>query len=78
MRRAADKRTGYIRLAIVAVTTAGLVGLGIGIGSANRPFEGRPCSVRNATSDDATGRTMWCNPTMTGNHDVVWQYAPAS
>jgi hypothetical protein len=78
MPRAADKRIGCLRLAIVAVTTAGLVGLGIGIGVAHRPFEGRPCSLRNATSSDATGRTMWCNPTMNGNHDVVWQYAPAA
>jgi hypothetical protein len=78
MRRATDKRIGYLRLAIVAVMTAGLVGLGIGIGYANRPFEGRSCSVRNATSDDATGRIMRCNPTMNGSHDVVWQYAPAS
>lgn len=78
MRGAVDKRIGYLRLAIVAVTTAGLVALGMGIGIAHRPFEGRPCSVRNATSADASGRTLWCNPTMTGNHDVVWQYASAS
>jgi hypothetical protein len=71
VRRATDKRIGYLRLAVVAVTTAGLVGLGIGIGYANRPFEGRSCSVRNATSYDATGRIVWCDPTMTGNHDVV-------
>lgn len=78
MRTATDKRIGYLRLAIVAVTTAGLVGLGVVIGYVNRPFEGGSCSVRNSTSDDATGRIMWCGPAMTGNRDVVWQYAPAS
>ena len=27
-----------------------------------------------ATTQDANGRTMWCNPTMTGDHSLVWQY----
>lgn len=78
MRGAAGQRIEYLRLAIVAVMTAGLVGLGIAIGYANRPFEGRTCSVRNATSDDTTGRITRCNPTINRSDDVVWQYALVS
>jgi hypothetical protein len=28
----------------------------------------------HATTQDGNNRTMWCNPTMTGTHDLVWQY----
>ena len=35
---------------------------------------GDSCTVLHATTVDADGRTMWCNPTMTGAHSLVWQY----
>jgi hypothetical protein len=41
---------------------------------AQAPSPGDSCTVLNATTQDANGRTMWCNPTMTGNHSLVWQY----
>lgn len=74
----ADKKVGYLRLAMVSSTTAVLVALGMGVAYANAPSAGDHCSVRNATAHDAAGRIMWCNPTVSGNHDVVWQFAPAS
>ncbi|BBX63000.1 hypothetical protein MSAS_21740 [Mycobacterium saskatchewanense] len=41
---------------------------------ADAPGPGEACTVLHATTQDANGRTMWCNPTMTGAHTLVWQY----
>jgi hypothetical protein len=41
---------------------------------AQAPSPGDLCSTLHATTQDANGRTMWCNPTMTGDHSLVWQY----
>ena len=41
---------------------------------AEAPGPGSACSVQNSITQDANGRTMWCNPTMTGDHRLVWQY----
>lgn len=41
------------------------------------PSPGQACFVEGATTRDAAGRTMWCNPMMTGNHSLVWQLRPA-
>jgi hypothetical protein len=41
---------------------------------ADVPTPGDTCTVPHATTQDANGRTMWCNPTTTGNHSLVWQY----
>ncbi len=41
---------------------------------ADAPAPGDACKVLHATTQDANNRTMWCNPTMTGTHDLVWQY----
>jgi len=45
---------------------------------ADPPAPGDTCTVLRATTQDANGRTMWCNPTMTGNHSLVWQYGGPS
>jgi hypothetical protein len=74
----ADRKIGYLRLAVVTATTAVLVGLGMGIAYANAPSAGDHCSVRNATTHDAAGHIMWCNPTLSGSHEVVWQHARVS
>lgn len=42
------------------------------------PGPGQACAVEGATTQDAAGRTMWCNPMMTGTHDLVWQLRPAT
>jgi hypothetical protein len=44
------------------------------VATAQAPSPGDSCTVLHATTQDANGRTMWCNPTMTGNHSLVWQY----
>jgi hypothetical protein len=56
----------------LASATAATVGAGTAYGQA--PAPGDSCTVLHATTPDANGRTMWCNPTMTGNHNLVWQY----
>ena len=53
------------RIALVAAAPAA---------EADAPAPGDTCTVLHATTQDANGRTMWCNPTMTGNHSLVWQY----
>ena len=82
MRTAAEKnanrKIGYLRLATVSSTTAVLIALGMGVAHTNAPAAGHPCFVRNATTRDAAGRTIWCNPTTSGSQDVVWRYAPGS
>lgn len=59
---------------IAAVAPAG----GFGVARADVPGPGDACTVLHATTQDANGRTMWCNPTMTGNHSLVWQYGGPS
>lgn len=76
--RTRDRRIGYARLTLVSVATAGLVGLGVGVACLDGPLAGRHCSVREATTHDATGLTLSCSPVSTGNRELVWQYVPAS
>lgn len=45
-----------------------------GVARADPPAPGDACAVLHATTQDVNGRTMWCNPTMTGAHSLVWQY----
>jgi hypothetical protein len=51
---------------------------GGGVARADVPGPGDSCTVLHATTQDANGRTMWCNPTMTGAHSLVWQYGGPS
>ena len=44
------------------------------VARADAPAPGDACTVLHATAQDANNRTMWCNPTMTGAHNLVWQY----
>lgn len=74
--RSRDQRIGYLRLVLLCVTTAGSIGLGVGLAGLDRPLAGRHCSVPNTTVHDATGLTLSCSPA--GSDDAVWQYAPAS
>lgn len=76
--RTRNQRIGYARLMLVSVATAGLIGLGVGVASLDRPLAGRHCFVPDVTTHDATGLTLSCGPASTGNRDLVWQYAPAS
>jgi hypothetical protein len=49
-----------------------------GVARADAPTAGESCTVLHATARDVNGRMMWCNPTMTGNHSLVWQYGGPS
>lgn len=44
------------------------------VARADVPGPGDACTTLHATARDVNGRTMWCNPTMTGAHNLVWQY----
>lgn len=66
-----------LRLVVLATITAIspiAVVAGGGVAHAQAPSPGDSCTVRGATTQDASGKTMWCNPTMTGDHSLVWQY----
>lgn len=76
--RTRNQRIGYARLMLVSVATAGLIGIGVGVASLDRPLAGRQCFVPDVTTHDATGLTLSCGPASTGNRELVWQYAPAS
>ncbi len=62
---------------IAAVTPIALVVVSP-VASADRPSAGDPCTVYHATTQDASGKTMWCNHMMTGTHGLVWQYGGPS
>lgn len=68
------------RLRFLAAALIAAVGplAGAGVARADAPGPGEACTVLHATTQDANGRTMWCNPTMTGNHSLVWQYGGPS
>ncbi|MGB6208605.1 hypothetical protein, partial [Mycobacterium sp.] len=58
---------------VIAVVPIGLVVAG-GVAQADWPAPGDPCPELHATTTDAQGKPMWCNPMMTRTHDFVWQY----
>lgn len=63
-----------LRFLVAVLMAAALPLAGGGVARADTPGPGDACAVLHATTQDANGRTMWCNPTMTGNHSLVWQY----
>ncbi|KKC06527.1 hypothetical protein [Mycobacterium nebraskense] len=60
-----------ILISAAALATAATVSP---VARADAPAPGDACTVLHATTQDANNRTMWCNPTMTGAHNLVWQY----
>jgi hypothetical protein len=62
---------GAVIAAAVAVIGAIVTGK---VAQADPPSPGDPCPALHATTTDAQGQTMWCNPMMTGTHGLVWQY----
>jgi hypothetical protein len=66
-----------LRWFVLAVIVA-LAPVGGGVARADAPAPGDACTVLNATTHDVNGRMMWCNPTMTGAHTLVWQYGGPS
>ena len=66
-------RVSMITASITAFAPMALV-VAAGLAHAQAPSPGDPCPTLHATTQDGSGQTMWCNPTMTGNHSLVWQY----
>jgi hypothetical protein len=71
-------RIRLVMLAMITAVSPIAFAAGGGIAHAQAPSPGDSCTVFHATTQDANGRTMWCNPTMTGNHSLVWQYGGPS
>jgi hypothetical protein len=69
-------RLRFLISAMALVMTAAVSPIGFGVGTAygEAPSPGDSCTQQRTTTQDVNGRTMWCNPTMTGNHSLVWQY----
>lgn len=61
-------------LALAAICFGVATGGAVPSARAQPPSPGDPCTVLHATTEDVNGRTLWCNPTMTGDHSLVWQY----
>lgn len=66
--------TCLIRMVIVSLILAVVVGAGIYFVLVNAPSSGQSCSVRHATAQDADGRTMWCDRAVIGQRQLVWHY----
>ncbi|CAM4332229.1 hypothetical protein MYSE111917_22580 [Mycobacterium senriense] len=47
-------------------------------GRADPPMPGDECTVLHSITQDVNNRPMWCNPTTTGPHALVWQYGGPS
>jgi hypothetical protein len=67
-----------VRLATIAGLVPLVLIVGIGAARADPPSPGDPCSAWHATTQDSSGKTMWCNHMMTGTHGLVWQYGGPS
>jgi hypothetical protein len=63
-----------LAIAIAIPPVAFAAGVTGPVARADVPGPGDSCTVLHATTQDANGRMMWCNPTMTGAHTLVWQY----
>ena len=68
------RRPRYLRRAVAAAALTLAFVVGSVPAQAQAPSPGDSCTVLHATTQDADGKTMWCNPTMTGSHSLVWQY----
>jgi hypothetical protein len=68
-------KVGRVVSAGIVAAVAPIVSIVAAAGAqADPPGPGDPCPELHATTTDAQGKTMWCNPMMTGTHGLVWQY----
>jgi hypothetical protein len=72
--------SGLRSVALATITAVSPIAIvaGSGIARADAPGPGDACTALHATTHDVNGRMMWCNPTMTGDHTLVWQYGGPS
>jgi hypothetical protein len=71
-------RLQFVVLAVFAGVSPIVVASGGAVARADAPAPGDACAVLHATTHDTNGRMLWCNPTMTGAHTLVWQYGGPS
>ncbi len=71
-------RLRFVILATIAAVLPVAFAAEGGVARADPPAPGDTCTVLNATTHDINGRMLWCNPTMTGTHALVWQYGGPS
>lgn len=64
----------FAMLAVIAAVSPIVLVAGAGAAQARGAQPGDSCTVLHATTMGPDGQTMWCNPTMTGSHSLVWQY----
>ncbi|HWS91263.1 MAG TPA: hypothetical protein VN255_11730 [Mycobacterium sp.] len=69
-----------LRFALAMITAVSPIAFvaGGGVARTDVPAPGDACTMLHATTHDVNGRMMWCNPTMTGDHNLVWQYGGPS
>lgn len=71
-------RLRSLPLAGIAAVFALMPAAASGVARADPPAPGDECTVLHATTRDVNNRLMWCNPTTTGPHTLVWQYGGPS
>jgi hypothetical protein len=71
-------RLRFAVLALITAATPIAIVAGGGVAQARGAHPGDSCTVLHAITMGPDGETMWCNPTMTGNHSLVWQYGGPS
>ncbi|MEB4210360.1 hypothetical protein [Mycobacterium sp. 94-17] len=62
------------RSLVLAVAAAAVAIASAVEGRADSPTPGDECTVLHAIARDVNDRPMWCNPTTTGPHTLVWQH----
>ncbi len=67
-------RLRFAALALVAAALPMVFVAGAGVAQARGAHPGDSCTVLHAQTMGPDGQWMWCNPTMTGDHSLVWQY----
>jgi hypothetical protein len=73
------RTVSVVRLVTIAAAASLAVLAVTGLAQADPlPSPGDPCSAWHATTQDSSGRTMWCNHLMTGDHSLAWQYGGPS
>ncbi|WP_445163916.1 hypothetical protein ACTXG5_12355 [Mycobacterium sp. Dal123C01] len=71
-------RLRYVVLAIItAASPITFIAAG-GVANAAPHSPGQPCSGLHATTQDANGRTMWCEPPGPEFNVLLWQYGGPS
>lgn len=77
-RKTLSRKSTVLRLVMASIVAAGLIAAGVGFLYFKAPVRGEACSVEHATTQDAIGHTLICDPKVDGTHELVWQYPSES